>query len=67
MITVMCQIVNSDRGFEGVIQNAQTKQTLYNTGFQECAEVADGMMETVILRNVSTWQVVPNPINVRTP
>lgn len=58
---VMCQIVRSDRGYEGVIQKSDTGETVYNTGFQNCAEDADGMMESVILRN--GWNVVPNPAN----
>jgi hypothetical protein len=60
---VMCQIVNSDHGFEGVIQNADTGETVYNTGFQSCAEDADGLMEGKIVQN--RWDVVPNPINER--
>jgi len=61
-VKVMCQIVRSDRGYEGVIQNAETGQTLHNTGFQPCAEEADDQMKLVILRN-RHWTVVPNAIN----
>lgn len=60
-MTVMCQIVRSDRGCEGIIQQATTNQTVYNTGLCECPEDAESMMESTILRN--KWDVVPNPIN----
>lgn len=51
---VKCQIARSDRGFEGVITD-RFGVTLYNTGFQGCAEDADGLMEIVILKN--KWEV----------
>lgn len=59
-MVVVCQIVKSDYGYEGVIQDVQTGKTLYTTGQQGCAEDADGFMEIAILRN--GWQVQPyNP------
>lgn len=56
-MTVMCQVVWSERGYEGVIVDEATFETLYNTGFQCCAEDCDGLMEGVILRN--GWKAVP--------
>jgi hypothetical protein len=55
-MTVMCQIVKSNQGYEGVILTP-AGVTVYNTGFCGCAEDADGLMEAVILRN--GWRVVP--------
>ncbi len=61
-MTVMCQIVQSDSGYEGIVQT-ESGVVVYNTGFQGCAEDADGEMARVILNN--KWRVVPNPINFR--
>ncbi len=55
-MTVKCQIIQSERGYEGVIVNL-SGITVYNTGFQGCAEDADGLMECTIIRN--GWKVVP--------
>ncbi len=63
MMTVMCQIVRPDKGYEGVVEDSKTGQTVYNTGFQRCAEDAEGLMEGIILRN--NWEVVFNPVNER--
>jgi hypothetical protein len=63
-VQVRCQIVYSDCGYEGVIQEAQTGKTVYNTGFVGCAEDADGFMECTILRN--GWEVLPGGVPVST-
>lgn len=55
-MTVRCQIVRSERGYEGVIVN-ESLVTVYNTGFCSCAEDAESELENVILR--SGWEAVP--------
>ena len=57
-MTVQCQIVHSDEGYQGFIVN-ESGVTVYQTPFVGCAEDADGLMEVVILRNgweVRSWQ-----------
>ena len=54
---VRCQIVRSDKGYEGVITN-ESGVTVFNSGFCDTAEDADAEMERIILRNkwnVQTW------------
>jgi hypothetical protein len=55
---VRCQIIGTSEGYQGVITDARTGETLFDSGFQGCPEDCDGLMEAAILRH--GWRAVPS-------